>query len=606
MDSKAAQSCLLSFFNPLLKFLQPYSSGNKKWFNIDWQQATVQVKQQQQAIAVAYKEGNLHKVNLLQHQLVCSFSRKRVAVKTVTSNKGKNTPGVDNIVWNTPELKYQAILDLNPNNSNYVAKPVKRVYIPKKNGKLRPLGIPCMGDRAMQTLWKFALEPIAECTRDIHSYGFRPNRSRHDGMTFLWLLCSGKHHPNWVLEGDIKGFYDNIHHEWIMENIPMNKAIQKRFQKAGFIEKQQHHETLSGVPQGGSISPTIANMTLDGLEEVVKATANDILGKIQKKANKKTSTWVHVIRYADDFIVTGVSSRMLQGPIKRTVTAFLQERGLALNEEKTHITSLWEGFDFLGFNSKFYKNRYKPNGHIFQIKPAKRNIKKLKSKLKEVFRDKNLDVLDLIQILNPILMGWANYFNKVISRKVFQHIDFYLWFKIMKWRKQKHPTWSGIDIYNKYFTKVGDRKWIFHAVKGKKKFFLYQIRKTPIVRHGMIKKGSNFYLPEEENATIKQSFKISNASIWGWKTKKIGMKTKFVCKVCNTSMAPHQSLDIHHILPKKLGGADNFKNLILLHRECHKQVTHTKNAALQAQFKKMGILKDLSFIVDLLYEKLGA
>lgn len=193
---------------------KPSLGGRIKWFAINWRKANAQVKQCQMDIAVAYKQGLMTKVKVLQNKLVDSFSRKSIAVKTVSSNKGKNTSGIDGVVWNTPRQKYQAILDLKP-NSTYKAKPVKRVYIPKTSGKLRPLGIPCMTDRAMQTLWKLALEPIAECTRDIHSCGFRPKQSRQDCQQLLWLLCSGKHGPRYVLEADIKGFYDNIHHNWI-------------------------------------------------------------------------------------------------------------------------------------------------------------------------------------------------------------------------------------------------------------------------------------------------------------------------------------------------------------------------------------------------------
>jgi RNA-directed DNA polymerase len=271
----------------------PVSSGTVKWFDIDWQRANAEVKQCQQRIAVAYSERNMDMdmeqislVKRLQEKLVKSFSRKRIAVKTVSTNKGKNTPGVDGIIWNSPESKMKAVMELNPVNSRYKAKPRKRVYIRKKDGKLRPVSVSCMSDRAMQTVWKLALEPIAECTRDTHSYGFRQGRSTQDCQQYLWLLCARKQHPKWVLFADIKGFYENINHDWIIKNIPIKKHILKQFLNAGFMEKNFLYATERGVPQERYISPTIANMILDGLEVVVKTTADQVL----KKAKKKSKT----------------------------------------------------------------------------------------------------------------------------------------------------------------------------------------------------------------------------------------------------------------------------------------------------------------------------
>lgn len=309
-------------------------TGKFGWFDINWTKANAQVKQQQMQIAVAYQRGDMKKVAQQQQKQVVSFARKAIAVRTVTTNKGKHTPGVDNILWTTPAQKLEAVKNLK-SDSTYVAKPVRRVYIPKRSGKLRPLGIPTMYDRVMQTVWNQALVPIAECTRDRHSYGFRKHRSTADRRGFLWLQCSKKHHPNWVQEADIKGFFDNIHHQWILDNIPMNKHVLKQFLKAGFLDKGQLLKTERGVPQGGSISPTIANMTLDGQTQEVKDVANAVKIGATKKG-RGTAPWVHLVRYADDFVVTAVSKRMLRGPITQCINNFLRKRGLQLSTKKNN------------------------------------------------------------------------------------------------------------------------------------------------------------------------------------------------------------------------------------------------------------------------------
>lgn len=564
-------------------------TGKLNWFDIDWQKATNQVKQRQIEIAVAYKEDDMEMVSKKQNQLVNSFAAKALAVKTVTTNSGKKTPGIDGVIWNSPEEKLEAILRQNP-NSEYKASPVKRVYIPKKNGKLRPLGIPTMADRAMQTLWKLALEPIAECVRDKHSYGYRPFRSTRDLQQFLWLTLSKKHRPNWILEADIKGFFDNIHHQWIMDNIPMDKHILNQFLKAGFMDKGCLHETERGVPQGGSISPTIANMTLDGLTEVVKNEAD----RIKKNSHKKgrgLSPRVHLVRYADDFVITATSRRMQEGPIKKVVNEFLEKRGLQLSEEKTKITNVKKGFDFVGLNFRIYPFEKGPGGYILLIKPAKANIQRLKEKIKNVVkRAKDWDAVEQISKLNPILMGWANYYRKVVRKKAFKNISHYTWQKIWKWMRVKHPKTSLKALARQYFKKVGNRKWLFYGKKDEKEMNLFQISDTPIVRHWVIRVNKNPYLPEDQAYFAKKTRTLVKQEVWGKRKAQIRKQTGFQCKVCEQALYPWQDTDIHHILPRKMGGQDANKNLMVLHKECHKQVTHTNSKHLLAEFKARGIL----------------
>jgi RNA-directed DNA polymerase len=237
------------------------------WTGIDWPRVQRQVKKLQARIVKATQEGRYGKVKALQWLLTHSFSGKALAVKRVTENRGKNTPGVDNIIWNTPIAKTNAIASLK--RSGYKPLPLRRIHIPKKNGKTRPLGIPAMKDRAMQALYLLALEPVAETTADLNTYGFRPERSTTDAREQCFICLAGRNRAQWILEADIAGCFDAISHEWLIDNIPVDKAILRRWLKAGFVFQNQLFPTESGTPQGGIISPVLANMTLDGLEHAL-------------------------------------------------------------------------------------------------------------------------------------------------------------------------------------------------------------------------------------------------------------------------------------------------------------------------------------------------
>jgi RNA-directed DNA polymerase len=265
----------------------------KGWHDVDWQAAHRNVRRLQSRIVKATKEGKWGKVKALQHMLTHSFSAKTLAVKRVTENQGNKTPGVDKIVWDTPQKKADAVTALR--QRGYHPQPLKRVYIPKSSGKMRPLGIPCMSCRAMQALYLLALDPVAETLADQHSYGFRTNRSCADAMAKCFTLLSRKCAPQWVLEGDIKGCFDAISHEWLITHIPMDKTMLKKWLKAGFMEKHVLHPTEEGTPQGGLISPVLANLTLDGLERLLEE-------KYRPTSRKGKKAKVHLVRYADDFI----------------------------------------------------------------------------------------------------------------------------------------------------------------------------------------------------------------------------------------------------------------------------------------------------------------
>ena len=238
------------------------------------------------------------KVKALQRLLTTSFYGKALAVKRVTSNKGKNTPGVDGKIWSTPEAKSKGILSLR--RHGYHPAPLRRIYIPKSNGKRRPLGIPTIRDRAMQALYLLVLGPVSETTADLNSYGFRPNRSTADAIEQCFKVLSQRNRAKWVLEGDIRGCFDNISHDWLIAHIPMDKVILRKWLKAGYMESNALFATSEGTPQGGIISPVLANMTLDGLETLLlKHFPREL-----KRGGKRHYLKVNMVRYADDFIIT--------------------------------------------------------------------------------------------------------------------------------------------------------------------------------------------------------------------------------------------------------------------------------------------------------------
>ena len=530
------------------------------WEEIDWQKARAYVKKLQMRIVKAQKEGHYSKVKSLQWLLTHSFYAKALAVKRVTSNSGKRTSGVDHELWLTPQAKFNAISKLN--RRGYRPQPLRRHYIPKKNGKMRPLSIPTMTDRAMQTLYKFSLEPIAETYADPNSYGFRIGRSTHDAIEQCFTDLNKGKSPKWILEGDIKGCFGHISHQWLLENIPMDTQILEKWLKCGYVETQKLFPTDEGAPQGGTISPTLMNMTLDGLERLL----HDRL-PTRKKVNGKTHcNKMNFVRYADDFIITGESPEFLREKVLPIVREFLTERGLQLSEEKTVITHIGEGFDFLGKNIRKY------NGKLL-IKPCKSAVKSFLGKVRDIIKSsKSIKQEILIRRLNPVIRGWVNNQRYVVSSKVFNTVDYEIYKCLWQWAKRRHKKKSRKWIARKYWHDIDSRQWTFsvpyenQGTEGKPLYCkLEYATDTKIIRFKKIVAEANpfdeywtDYFEEREGEKPLNSTKGREKLLTIWRRQ--GRR----CPVCGDLITSETGFKVHTPAGKN-------SRKIMVHKECHEE-----------------------------------
>jgi RNA-directed DNA polymerase len=421
------------------------------WDRLEWSHHDRQVRRLQARIVKATRAGRWGKVRSLQWLLTHSFSGKALAVKRVTSNQGKDTPGVDRAIWRTPDARYRAIGSLR--RRGYQPWPLRRVYIPKSNGKLRPLGIPVMTDRAMQALHLLALEPIAETLADPNSYGFRRARSTADAIEQAFKVLVRKDDAPWVLEGDIQSCFDKIGHSWMLSHTPTDTEVLGKWLRAGFVDKRTWFPTEAGTPQGGTISPTLMNLTLDGLERLLNQ---------RFKHSGYYSPKVHLIRYADDFIITGRSREQLENEVYPMIESFLAERGLQLSPQKTMITHIDEGFDFLGQNLR------KRGGKLL-ITPSKKNTQAFLAKVREIVRNSDCASQDnLIWQLNPVILGWVGYHRHVSAKRTFRKVDHLIWCSLWQWARRRHRNKSHRWIANKYWHHIGRRAWTFAVDNGER------------------------------------------------------------------------------------------------------------------------------------------
>jgi len=552
--------------------VSPAHTSPCDWHSIDWKQAKEYVRKLRQAIFRATREGDLKRVRSLQRLMLRSYENRVVSVRRVTqTNAGKHTPGVDRVVVKTPEARGR-LVDLLANYEPWKPLPARRVYIPKANGKQRPLGIPVVMDRAIEALVKNALEPFWEAKFEDSSYGFRPGRQQHDALQRIFLLCHSRGGRQWVLDADIKGCFDNINHDKLMEVIgqfPARELI-RQWLKAGYREEGVYHDTTTGTPQGGVISPLLANIDLHGMEEALGV-------RYVKHGTDRAPVFhpdsVAPVRFADDFVVL-CRTREEAEEAKRKLEVFLKERGLAFSEEKTRIVHLMEGFDFLGFTIRLFPTKRSKDGYHLLVRPSRKSVKEYTRKLKELFRKAVGHTADyLCKLINPVIRGWVNYYRVGASSRTFAKLDAYLFYRQLKWVGRLHRRKSWRWKRPRYWgSAVEHRKdnWTF---KGRTSF-MWKHAWTPIKRHTLVQRFACWDDPVLDNYWQERKVRETILVLTPFQ-RKIAEHQKWVCPVCRDYILNGEDWHEHHVIPREKGGPRSLENIQLLHLFCH-QAEHAK------------------------------
>lgn len=556
------------------------------WNTIRWKECEQALAENQNNLVIATKRGDHKEIERIQSKMIRMFAIRALAVRKVTSSKGKRTPGVDNQRWCRAYSKLNAV-DRLKDLSDYEPLPLKRVWLPKP-GKVekRSLGIPTLFDRAVQALYLYTLEPVVETLADSRSFGFRKARSVRDAAEYIRLMCASKYGKRYVLEVDIRKFFDTINQRWLLENAPMDTGILRKLLGAKVLDGSHLTSLEQGVPQGGVLSPCLANFCLDGIEKALNA---------ELTAKSKA----FLVRYADDFVVVGESRDQLE-EVKRIIREFLGTRGLKVNEGKTKVSTVEEGFDFLGFHFREYPDAGRISGRkkgIFLVKPSKKNLTDILRKISEIIKKyPNGEAGTLIKHLNPVLRGWAEHYRTVSSRAAFRKVSEHTFRSLLRWVYRKHGRGKRRETLRKYFktkkTKKSLNRWVFSGQNERKQeITLFQIGQTTFKNQIMIaiKQPKNpFLLTDAAYFSKRSKSLILHTVLYDQRKKKKILDQEGVCGWCGCSMEMEDPIQLHHKIPFKDGGKNHLGNLMAIHSECHKQLTleHRKLKSVAGQQKK--------------------
>ncbi|MGD1699252.1 group II intron reverse transcriptase/maturase [Dapis sp. BLCC M229] len=537
---------------------------NLKWRDINWRRVEKNVFKLQKLIYRASSRGEIRKMRKYQRLLTKSYYARLLAVRRVTQdNQGKKTAGVDGIKNLPPMQRFNLVILL---NTRYLkASPTRRVWIPKPGKEeKRPLGIPTMYDRALQALVKLGMEPEWEARFEPNSYGFRPGRSTHDAIEAIYNSIHLK--PKYVLDADISKCFDRINHDVLLRKIDQSpyRRLIKQWLKSGVFDNKKFLDTVEGTPQGGVISPLLANIALHGMEECLNKFAETLPGN--KRDNKKA---LSLIRYADDFVVLHEDIKVVI-QAKTVIQEWLNQVGLELKPEKTKIANTLEeyegnkpGFDFLGFNIRQYKVKSTKLGFKTLIKPSPKSIKTHYRKLADICAShKTASTKVLIAKVNPVIKGWANYFSTVVSKEVFQEMDNLLWKRLWRWASRRHPNKSAKWVKKKYFPNINvTRNWVLNDGE----YILNLHSDVPIIRHIKVKGNKSPY----DGEWTYWSSKIGKYPGVRKEVTTLLKRQKGKCASCGLNFSPMDLIEVDHIVPRTEGGNNTYKNKQVLHRHCH-------------------------------------